>query len=36
MYVYWLLLLAAILSEVMATTSMKLSVGFTKASRPQR
>ena len=31
MYVYWLLLLAAILSEVMATTSMKLSAGFTKA-----
>ena len=31
MYVYWLLLLAAILSEVMANTSMKLSAGFTKA-----
>ena len=32
MYVYWQLLLAAILSEVMATTSMKLSAGFTKAN----
>lgn len=29
-YVYWLLLLAAILCEVTATTSMKLSEGFTK------
>lgn len=30
MHVYWLLLLAAILCEVTATTSMKLSEGFTK------
>ena len=30
MYLYWLMLLAAILCEVMATTSMKLSEGFTK------
>jgi len=30
MYVYWLLLVAAILCEVAATTSMKLSEGFTK------
>jgi small multidrug resistance pump len=30
MHVYWLLLMAAILCEVTATTSMKLSEGFTK------
>lgn len=30
MYIYWILLFAAILSEVIATTCMKLSVGFTR------
>ena len=30
MYIYWLFLLGAIVCEVMATTSMKLSDGFTK------
>ena len=30
MYLYWILLFAAILSEVIATTCMKLSVGFTR------
>ena len=30
MYAYWLILVAAILCEVTATTSMKLSEGFTK------
>ena len=30
MYLYWLLLVAAIVCEVVATTSMKLSEGFTK------
>lgn len=29
-YIYWLLLLGAIVCEVTATTSMKLSDGFTK------
>lgn len=32
MHVYWLLLTAAILCEVTATTSMKLSEGFTKTA----
>ena len=30
MYLYWILLFAAILSEVIATTCMKFSVGFTR------
>jgi small multidrug resistance pump len=30
MYLYWILLFAAILCEVIATTCMKLSVGFTR------
>lgn len=30
MYLYWILLFAVILSEVIATTCMKLSVGFTR------